>query len=107
MWQLPGGSMNKNEEIELAAKRELAEESGYSANKTEIIGYFYTQNRLSNQRQHVVLCTELYKHELPADEDEFIDTYWITKKKIELMISKGEINNINTLAALNIWFYNK
>ena len=105
MWQLPGGSMNKGESVEQAAKRELAEESGYGAKKTIVLGYYYTQNRLSNQKQFVVLCTDIYDYKLDEDADEFIETYWLSKKKITAMIKTRDINNINTLAALNIWFY--
>jgi ADP-ribose pyrophosphatase len=105
MWQLPGGSMKPGEDIETAALRELAEESGFSAHKTQIIGSYYTQNRLSDQKQYVVLCTQLYEHQLAEDHDEFIETYWFTKQKLTKMISNGDIDNINLLAALNIWLY--
>lgn len=105
LWQLPGGSMNTGEAVAAAAIRELAEESGYSARQTKIIGHYYTRNRLSNQKQYVVLCTNLYEHQLPADPDEFIETYWLTKSKIETMIGSGDIENINMLAALNLWFF--
>ena len=105
MWQLPGGSMNLGETVEAAALRELSEESGYSAKKTKIIGHYYTRNRRSNQRQYVVLCTNIYEHKLQEDPDEFIETHWLTKSKLQSMIGAGEIDNINLLAALNLWFY--
>jgi ADP-ribose pyrophosphatase len=105
MWQLPGGSMNAGETIKAAAKRELAEESGYSAKKATILGSFYIHNRLSDKKQYVVLCTELFKHKLPEDEDEFIESYWLSKRQVTAMITKGKLDNINLLAALNLWFH--
>ncbi|MBI3633546.1 MAG: NUDIX hydrolase, partial [Candidatus Vogelbacteria bacterium] len=99
MWQLPGGSRKTGESIKAAAKRELAEESGYSAKNTQILGYFYTMNRLSDQKQYVVLCTKLFKHSLGEDEDEFIETFWLSKKDLTSKISNGEFDNINLLAA--------
>jgi ADP-ribose pyrophosphatase len=79
MWQLPGGSMEKGETIEQAALRELAEESGYSAKLTKYLGNYYVHNRLSDKRQHIVLCTELFEYKLPEDDDEYIENNWMSK----------------------------
>ena len=105
MWQLPGGSMKKGESILVAARRELSEESGYSSNRSQVIGSFYIQNRLSNKKQYVVACSDLYVNRLTEDDDEFIETNWMTKLQVSDMITKGQFDNINLLAALNIWFH--
>ncbi len=104
MYQLPGGSMKPDESIEAAANRELSEESGYGSKITEIIGYFYVQNRLSDKKQHVVLCRDLYINKQKEDYDEFIESLWMTKKQLKTMINRGKFDNINLLAALNLWF---
>lgn len=105
MWQLPGGSMKSGEDIITAARRELAEESGYGAETCVVLGSYYTYNRRSDQKQHVVLCTDLYKDTQAADEDEFIETYWLSKKTVAAMIASNKLENINALAALNIWMH--
>lgn len=107
MWQLPGGSMLPGESPEAAALREVAEESGYSARSTLVLGSFYTNNRLSDKKQYVVLCRDLFKYQLPKDDDEFIETHWMTKKKLVTMVTNREFDNINLLAALNLWFHSK
>jgi ADP-ribose pyrophosphatase len=104
MWQLPGGSMLLNEKIETAANRELAEESGYHAQKLKNLGFFYVNNRLSDKKQHIVLGTDLIEHYLEPDVDEFITTHWYSVPTVKKMIGSGEIININLLAALNKWF---
>ena len=104
MWQLPGGSLHVNEKIEAGAIRELAEESGYSAKNTTVVGSYFVHNRLSDKKQYVVLCTGLFKHKLNEDSDEFIETFWLSEQKLRENIANGTYENINLLAALNIWF---
>lgn len=103
MWQLPGGSVNPKESLKKAALRELAEESGYSAKSCLGIGSYYVQNRLSDKKQYVFLCTVLFAHKLPKDHDEYIQTYWMSRADIADKFSKKEFDNINLMAALNIW----
>ncbi len=105
MWQLPGGSMNNNETIIAAALRELSEESGYTADSAKVIGSFYVHNRSTDKQQHIVVCTDLHKHKLTEDHDEFIDNFWISREQLHTMISDGEFDNINLLAGLNLWFH--
>jgi ADP-ribose pyrophosphatase len=103
MWQLPGGGTEFGEDIIEAAKRELSEESGYTAKTAKVIGYFYTANRLTDQRQYVVVCTDLVKKKAKADQGEFIRNYWLSKANINKKVAKGEITNINFLACLQLW----
>lgn len=107
MWQLPGGSMRDGETIEAAANRELAEESGYHANNLSVIGSYYTHNRLSDQRQHVVQCTDLIEHKLDHDSDEFIRSSWVPLAELKAMIASGLCDNINLLAAYTLWSHRK
>lgn len=106
MWQLPGGKMNSGESIHAAANRELAEESGLQGRQLRTIGSFYANNRLSNQRQHVVVAAQLYEHVLPADADEHIETHWFDVDQLLDKIAVNEFDNINILAALNLWLHN-
>lgn len=105
LWQLPGGSLHKGESPIQGALRELSEESGFSARKTTLLGYFYAQNRKSNKKQYVVLCDDLYEKKSAADPDEFIETQFVPIPIVKRMISTNEIKNINLLAALNVWLH--
>ncbi|MFO0971233.1 MAG: NUDIX hydrolase [Candidatus Saccharimonadales bacterium] len=106
MWQLPGGAMELGETVKDAALRELAEECGYSSKNVIDLGYFYVQNRKSNRKQYVVICSDLFEHVLEGDPDEFIELHWLTLKEIHEKVSRGEIVNINFLAALSLMHHN-
>lgn len=103
MWQLPGGAMEPGESVIDAAQRELAEESGYILEEIKEIGYFYVSNRKSNRKQYIVTGTMPKSSFAKGDDDEFIESIWLNKEKIDEMIASGEITNINMLAALQVW----
>ena len=105
LWQLPGGSLHKGESPINGALRELSEESGFSARKTTLLGYFYTQNRKSNKKQFVILCDDLFEKKSASDPDEFIETHFIPIDDVKSMISTNEIKNINLLAAFSMWLH--
>lgn len=104
MWQLPGGGMQENESVEVAANRELSEESGLAAQSVVPIGSFYTNNRRSDEVQYIVLCTHLQPKAGQKDAEEFIESEWVPVADLQAMIARGEFVNINLLAALSLWF---
>lgn len=102
MYQLPGGAMEAGEDIIEAANRELSEESGYIGEDCKILGYCYVNNRRSNKKQYVVLCKDLKKQKLQEDDDEFIESQWVSLDELNSMIKSGEIVNMYMLAAISI-----
>lgn len=103
LWELPGGSMKAGETPEQSAIRELAEETGHTADDVKIIGSYYTQNRFKDAKQYVVLCKKLRKQKLEADESEFIETAWVSIDRCYRMVADGDIQNINMLASLMLF----
>jgi len=98
-----GGSIKPGEDVAIGADRELREESGFHAQSITELGYFYTNNRRSDQRQIVVLCKELVPGEGAADPEEFIENHWLTPEEITKKVIDGKIVNMNLLAALHLF----
>lgn len=105
MWQLPGGAIEKDEDVITAAQRELSEESGYVAEECRIIGFFYSDNRRSDRRQYIVAARGIREELRPADPEEFIESYWLPVDEVERMIPK--LTNMNLQAALNLWLHSE
>lgn len=103
MYQLPGGSVLTGETIEEAASRELSEESGYEAAVVTRIGVMYVNNRRSDAQQYVVICTDIHERKLLEDDEEFIESMWLSMDEVQTLVRRGKIENINMLAALALY----
>lgn len=73
-WEIPAGSREEGESIVKCAKRELQEETGYSAKHIKPFFTFHPSNAASNQIVHLCLATNLTKskpstsHKEPVEE---------------------------------------
>lgn len=105
MVQAPGGAIEAGESPEVAANRELIEESGYVAGKLKLLGSYYMDHRKSNAKAYVFLGTELKRSKQQhTDEDEdsayeFIESFWMPLNSIQDEIASGSIDNAALLTA--------
>lgn len=103
MFQFPGGGINEGEDVQVAAKRELAEETDYIAKKLTLLGKYLINNRRSNSFMYVFLAEDISIEKTQGDEEEDIESYWFSEDKINQMIGDGEIINCHTLASWSIY----
>lgn len=103
LWQWPGGATNPNEDVKIAANRELMEEAGFRAQSLEIIGKFYTDNRRSANQQYIAVARDLVEESLPGDREEAFEYKWLTPDEIDAMIRNGEITNSHCLSGWMIY----
>lgn len=104
LWELPAGRIDEGEKPLQAAKRELAEETGYRAGHWKKLVMFYSSPGILEERQHVFLATGLRLGEkLPVHEDERLTLRWFTSKEMDGMISKGKLTDAKTICGYLIW----
>lgn len=106
LWELPAGSLDPGEEPLPAAKRELLEETGYSAGKWQKALYFYASPGFLTESMQVYLATDLKKGVAQPEEDERIAVRFFPLKQALQMVLLGKIIDAKTIAPL-LWLDKK
>jgi ADP-ribose pyrophosphatase len=97
--EMPAGKLEKGEDPQEAARRELKEETGYTAGKIRKLTAGYSSIGYSTEILHTYLATELTPGETDFDENEAIDIYEVSVEKLYEMAMNGELEDIKTIAA--------
>ncbi len=100
IFELPAGTLEKDEKPIVCAQRELQEETGFRSNKLIGLGGFYSTPGLCTEYLHLFLALDLEPAPLPQDEDEGIDLFCVSLQKAENMIETGEICDAKTIAGV-------
>lgn len=90
LFQLPGGQVEKDEDPEEGAKRELAEEAGLSG-ELSLLGWFYLHNRRTKQKMYVYLAQNLSEAQAEKDPEEMFEDHWFTEAEVDALIKSNEI----------------
>jgi ADP-ribose pyrophosphatase len=98
--ELPAGKLDKGESLMKCLKRELQEETGYTARKiTPLISYWPTP-AFANEVLHLYLAENLKPGKMNTDEDEFLQCVVVPFEKALKMVKRGEIRDSKTVIGL-------
>ncbi len=102
IWELPAGSLHKNERLLKCAERELAEEIGYEAGVWKKMGYIYPAPGYATEKIHIYEARRLMKVETRNEQDEVITPKPLSKKDIVKLLKQGKIVDAKTICALKL-----
>jgi 8-oxo-dGTP pyrophosphatase MutT (NUDIX family) len=100
IWEIPAGTLDPQEEIIDCARRELTEETGFSAAQWHRLGEITPVPGYSDERIHIFLATDLQPAERHPDADEVIEVRKVDFFKALEMIGDGQIQDAKSIAGL-------
>ena len=102
--EVPAGKLEPNEPHLATARRELLEETGYSAGEWTRLGVIHTAIAYTDEAIELFLARKLRReHAGQLDAGEFVDTLIVAFDEAIAMIRDGRITDAKTVAAL-LWF---
>jgi ADP-ribose pyrophosphatase len=103
LWELPAGRLDPGEKPLQAARRELAEETGYTARTWKKLVSFWVSPGYVQEKMTIFLATDLTEGQATPMEDERIEARWFTRKEIAEMIQSGKIEDAKTMLGFLLW----
>jgi ADP-ribose pyrophosphatase len=95
--EFPAGHVEGDEEPQATAKRELEEETGYSAGRIERVYRYHPSVSRSNQTVHVFMASELVEGRARHDGGEDIDIEMLSPDELREQIAQGKVESAGTL----------
>jgi len=101
--EIPAGKLDPNEEPQVAAARELQEETGYIAEDLQLLQKFYTSPGFADELLYVYFTDKVTVGQQNLDEDEEVIVKLITVEEADAFIASGDISDAKTLLAVYAW----
>lgn len=100
IWEIPAGRLDAGEQPEACARRELEEETGYTAGSVEPLLTIYTTPGFTDERIHLFRAHGLRPGTHRREADEFVECHEVRWSEVLRLIAAGEIADAKTLAAI-------
>jgi ADP-ribose pyrophosphatase len=102
MWELPAGRIDDGETALTAARRELLEETGYSARQWKRILHFYVSPGFLDETMTIYLARGLKAGIAQPEADERIAVKFLPLSEAKQMALHGRIRDAKTIAGI-LW----
>ncbi len=100
MWEIPAGKLEKGEPPAHAARRELEEEVGCTADHWRDFGRLAPTPAYCTEVIYLYLATGLHKSRQNLDDDEFLTVEWVPLAEAVRMVMDGRIIDAKSVAGL-------
>ena len=95
--EAPAGKVDAGEHHRDCAVRELSEETGYTSDKMEYLGFVYPSPGCFTERIHLYLAQELHEGESHPDDGELLDVLSLPFEEVQKMCEDGTISDAKTV----------
>ena len=99
IYELPAGTLGKDESPLSCARREIIEETGFAAKKFTYLGKIFPVPGYSTECIYIYKAEGLRKEEHKAEKDEVIFSRVVTKAGVRRLFRSGRIVDAKTISA--------
>ncbi|QJW92765.1 NUDIX hydrolase [Frigoriglobus tundricola] len=103
LWEVPAGTVEPNEGLEACARRELLEETGYTAAKWRGMGFMYASPGVMDEKLHLFIAEELTPGTARPEPDEQLEPVTVRLDDAVRMCLDGTIRDAKTITLLLLW----
>lgn len=104
LYELPAGRIDEGENELKAAKRELLEETGYSARSWKRVLHFWASPGFVAETMSIYLARDLRLGAAQPEDDEVIEINMFPLEKAVAMVMNGTIQDAKTITGI-LWLY--
>ncbi len=98
--ETPAGKLEKGEDPFECARRELSEETGFTAGEYVYLGEFYPSPGYCHEKLYAYLALNLSKGKAHLDEGEFLDVVKFSLDELVDMVMRNELSDAKTIIAV-------
>ena len=104
IWELPAGTLEPDENVEAATRRECQEETGYTPGTVVRVGAFYPTPGYCDELMLFFRLTDLSTPLTPLqqDEDEILEPRVFTIKDARLLVRSEDVMDMKTILGLSL-----
>jgi len=100
VWEIPAGRLDPGEAPEDCARREMAEETGYTAGRLDHLASVYTTPGFTDEVIHLFAGPVTGRGDHAREQDEFLEVRTLHWSEVGRMVARGDIVDGKTLCCL-------
>jgi len=100
LWELPAGKIDRGESPLKAAKRELLEETGFTARRWRQILEFFVSPGFLDETMTIFLAQDIKPGPAQPEYDELIESRFFSLRAAQRMAERGAIRDAKTIAGI-------